>query len=74
MLKSKSMCEGCRDDFYNDKNPYGVKECWSFPEAEVVKRKFVPMSQRPPWNQRAETTLSCYQRPGSIKVAPDRTC
>lgn len=34
----KSMCHGCRDDFYNDHNPYGVKECWGFKNARVVDK------------------------------------
>lgn len=31
-------CRGCRDDFYNDKNPYGVKRCWGLATAEIVTR------------------------------------
>ena len=38
MKKSLDMCRGCRDDFYNDKNPYGVKRCWLFKDARVVTR------------------------------------
>ena len=35
---SKSMCAGCRDDFYNDHNPHGVKECWMFKQATVCNK------------------------------------
>lgn len=35
---TKSQCVGCRDDFYNDHNPYGVKECWGFKSARVVNK------------------------------------
>ncbi len=34
----KSMCTGCRDDFYNDHNPHGVKECWMFKQATVCNK------------------------------------
>lgn len=34
----KRMCQGCRDDFYNGHNPYGVKECWGFKSARVVDK------------------------------------
>jgi hypothetical protein len=34
----KRMCQGCRDDFYNGKNPYGVTECWGFKTARVVDK------------------------------------
>lgn len=31
-------CRGCRDDFYNGKNPLNVKRCWSFAGATPVTR------------------------------------
>lgn len=31
-------CRGCRNDFYNDKNPLNVKRCWSFADAKPVIR------------------------------------
>lgn len=34
----KKMCSGCTDDFYNGRNPYGVKECWMFKDAQVVDK------------------------------------
>jgi hypothetical protein len=35
---SKNMCLGCRDDFYNGKNPIGIQECWGFKTARVVDK------------------------------------
>lgn len=35
---AKADCAGCRDDFYNDRNPMGVKECWLLKKAEMVIR------------------------------------
>ena len=31
-------CHGCENDFYNDKNPLGVKECWSLKSAKLKQR------------------------------------
>lgn len=31
-------CRGCEDDFYNDRNPMGVKRCWHADSAKVVVR------------------------------------
>lgn len=31
-----TKCAGCRDDFYNDKNPLGVKKCWGLKTAKMV--------------------------------------
>jgi hypothetical protein len=38
VTKSLEMCRGCVDDFYNGRNPLGVKRCWSFRDAQVVTR------------------------------------
>lgn len=35
---ARSMCGGCRDDFYNGHNQLGVSECWSFKSAKVVDK------------------------------------
>jgi hypothetical protein len=48
--KSKKLCAGCTENFYNGNNSYGVKECWNFKSARVIKRKAVPIWQRPLWN------------------------
>jgi hypothetical protein len=43
----KSKCIGCRDDFYNGKNPLGVKECWMLKSAELVTRFRIGTWTRP---------------------------
>ena len=73
MKMDKTHCAGCREDFYNGNNPYGVSECWSLKEAKLIMRKAVHMSQRPPWNQRAELYPSCYRKPGYVMVKPEIT-
>ena len=60
------MCAGCRNDFYNDKNPLGVKKCWSFDDAKVVTRFRIGWWTQPT-NKDAFTkvrTLDCHSAPG----------
>lgn len=74
LKKSEKLkyCAGCRDDFYNGKNPYGISECWSLADAKVVWKKEVPIDQRPPWKQKAKKVLNCYRRPRYVYVDADR--
>lgn len=37
---TRRMCRGCRDDFYNGQNPYNIKECWNFKDAQVVDAEY----------------------------------
>lgn len=59
---NKSMCSGCRDDFYNRGGVNGqTKECWMFATAKVVDKIAYPniyctASQRLKYKK----TLSCY--------------
>ena len=69
----KSDCLGCKQDFYNDKNPLGVKECWHFKTAKLIMRKAVHFDQTPPWNQKATLTPSCYQKTRYVYVKPEQT-
>lgn len=69
-LMDVKHCNGCEQDFYNGKNPLGIKECWHLGEAKVIFRKAVSIQQRPPWTQKAERYPSCYQRKGYIFVKP----
>lgn len=63
MPKSKVMCSGCRDDFYNHNRPEG---CWSFRKATIVKRVQVGTWEPPPYaRERARKFLSCFHLQGS---------
>ena len=31
-------CSGCRENFYNDHNPLGIKKCWHLKNAKRVTR------------------------------------
>jgi len=34
--QKKKYCVGCRNNFYNGNNQYGIKECWLLKDAKVV--------------------------------------
>ena len=62
MVKEKSDCEGCEDNFYNGNNPHGTKECWKFSDAKIIMRKQVHINQTPPWTQKPTLMMSCYRK------------
>ena len=68
--KRRRYCSSCTNNFYNGNNELGVKECWMLEESVVVRKKFVHIDQRPPWDQEAVRTLSCRHRSQYIAVSP----
>jgi hypothetical protein len=70
MKATKRDCGGCRDNFYNGNNPYGVKECWMLKDAEIVARyrlsKHTPMSQRSGYVK--VRAPNCYQEQGYVHL------
>ncbi len=71
--KTKSMCAGCRNNRYNHPGtcerpgidaPVTCKECWSYKDAKIVKKKRVPLSQIPPFKQKKESVLNCKSEDG----------
>ena len=69
--KEKSLCLRCRDNFYNGNNSFGIKECWKFRSAKVVKRFMIPVDMRPPYNFDPEWVLSCYHPERVCNVKPE---
>lgn len=69
MKKSKQMCVGCRDNFYNLERD----GCWLFESATIMKKKKVAMDQHPPWTQLADTVLSCRRESGYVYVGENQT-
>lgn len=61
-----SKCAGCRNDFYNDKNPLGVKKCWSLDTATIVTRYRIGTWTDPtqPGAFTKVTTHDCHQGEG----------
>jgi len=71
-INKRRRCVGCHDNFYNGNNPLGVAECWSLKDAKVVWKKEVPISQVPPWTQKARRFLNCYHQTGYVYVCKDQ--
>lgn len=70
MKKSKGMCSGCYNNDYNH-GLGGSKECWSFADAEIIKRLEVHINQSPPYNaDNARPMMSCYRKPQWVFVDP----
>lgn len=68
----KQHCDGCRDDFYNDKNPYGVKECWLLKDGKREKRLLIPISLAPPYKHiKPQMLPTCYKADGYATVKPE---
>lgn len=66
------QCHGCENDFYNGKNPMGIKRCWSFESAEPIKVRMIHVDLRPPYKHiPLETKPSCYQQRRYVKVKPE---
>jgi len=60
-------CRGCIDDFYNDRNPLGVKKCWMLDDAKVVTRYSIG-TWTSPTQSGAFTKVSvpnCYREKGT---------
>ena len=65
-------CSGCEDDFYNGKNPYGVKECWHLKSAKLIPRILIHIDQPPPYLNNKVTQLpNCYRMARHVAVKPE---
>ncbi len=71
--KKRKYCKGCTENFYNDNNPHGIKECWHLTKSMVVWKKIVGLWQTPPWKQKASRVLDCQHIKGSVMIDPKRT-
>lgn len=71
MKKTRELCNGCHDDFYNGKNPHGVKACWSFERAKIVEHMHVGTRQNPPYKWKPRKGLSCYHPEGGVMITRD---
>lgn len=70
MPKSKDLCRGCYNDFYNHRQNFTQYGCWSYDDAKVVKRHFVHLDDVPPWHAPSETTLNCHRRQRFVAIEP----
>ena len=62
-VKSKALCKGCREDYYNGT---GAEECWSYKSAKVVTRFRIGWWTQPdtPGAFTKVKTLKCHFAPG----------
>lgn len=72
MKKTKSMCEGCYNDFYNQQGNSTTGECWMFAEAEVTKKVEVHINETlDRYKGRTPiTTLSCFRKQRYVYFKP----
>lgn len=63
--KSKQLCSGCTDNFYNGNNPYGIKECSHYKNSKVVKKVIAKLDEPPPFF-RSDYCLDCYRQKGYV--------
>ena len=68
MGKSRKMCLGCRDDWYNRNREGG---CWSYGSAKVVERTSVGTWQPPPYTWLPQKVLSCHRPDGNHWLEKD---
>ena len=66
MEKTKTLCDGCRDDFYNGRDNCGGNECWLFKSAKVVNQWRLNWWTQPDSARAFQQviTLDCHHAPG----------
>ena len=66
---NKKHCSGCRNNFYNGNNNFGVKECWSLKGAKLVSRIPIGHWENPPYlNKKKVKVLNCWHGEGSNRT------
>lgn len=65
--KDKSMCIGCRQNYYNGNNDRGITECWNYKTAKAVKRFRIGWWTTPTSKDvfTEVITLDCHVSPGN---------
>lgn len=60
-------CRGCRDDFYNGKNPMNVQRCWMLKSARLVTRYRIGTWTQPtePFAFTKMKVFNCYNEKGA---------
>ena len=66
--KSKELCKGCRNDFYNGRQNFTGNECWSFKDAKVCRRWKLHWWTEPTVAGAFTevVTLDCHHQPGQF--------
>lgn len=75
MPKSKDLCRGCRDDFYNCGGATGLtNHCWHYDDAQIKKVIRIGYWETPPYIKKPiEKKLVCYRKTGECFIEiPDQ--
>ena len=67
-----ALCAGCRDNFYNDNNPLGVKRCWHLANMQLAEVKWVHVDAPPPWENAPVIAPTCMTRERYVRMHPLR--
>jgi hypothetical protein len=71
-MTDAKYCSGCYNDFYNDKNDIGVKQCWNLKTAKLVDRLLIHIDQAPPYrNLKPHTVPNCYTKQRFYVAKPE---
>ena len=58
--EKRTLCYGCRNNYYNLPGNSTTGECWMLKTAKPVERTRVGVWQNPPYRWNPATTLSCH--------------
>lgn len=70
-MKTKQLCGGCQEDFYNQPRNSQTGECWMFSGAKVVQLTKVGTWQNPPYKWEPQTILNCHNPKGEHWINKD---
>jgi hypothetical protein len=70
-MSDKSLCVGCRDNYYNGNNERGIAECWHRKTAKEVTRWRIGWWTVPtaPGAFQEVITHDCHSAPGDYALA-----
>jgi hypothetical protein len=68
--KTKALCSGCRDNYYNGNNDKGIEECWLYKRAKLVERFKIGWWTEPRGPESFERvfTLDCHNAAGQYAL------
>lgn len=69
---TKADCAGCRDNFYNGNNEYGITECWCLADATLEERLLIHRDLPPPYKgMPLKMVPTCYRKKDFVTVKPE---
>lgn len=66
---NKQHCNGCRNNFYNNNNSLGIKECWNLKNAKLVTCIPIGHWESPPYlNKKKVRVPDCWEGIGQNRT------